>query len=330
MSDRPTTPAGRIRRRGLAALQRRILAPRGLHLARLQDERVVPRTYYSPIPEWEALPDEHWTRRDPMPGVDWDVAPALELLRTALPELLAEYRDPAIPGAGPDERRSLLGFYDGLDAAGLHAMLRLTAPRTVVELGSGVSTLIMIDALRANAAKGRGGRLRSFDPYPRRPTEGGLAAFADAELHPVAAEDVDAQVFAELGAGDVLFVDTTHAVRAGGDVHRILLDVLPRLAPGVLVHVHDILLPYEYHRGWFQDGLYWTEQYVLQAVLQDNPHWEVVMPHHQLLREHPEAVAAAVPAHREGMQPSALWLRRRIPGEPDAPLADRLRGHRPA
>ncbi|WP_320671702.1 class I SAM-dependent methyltransferase [Patulibacter defluvii] len=318
--------ATRARRRARRAAGRavRSLLERGgrYRLAHLDRERVVERWYHSPIPEWERLPDAVWSRRHPMPGVAWDPAPGLTLLEGPLRPLLAEFAPPPIPGTTAAERAALLVFYDGLDGATWHALLRHVRPRRVVELGSGVSTLIGAAALARNAAEGDPAELRVFDPFPRAPTEAGLGDHG--RLERTAAEQVPLEVFDELGAGDVLFVDTTHVVTTGGDVVRIVLEVLPRLAPGVLVHVHDILLPYEYHRMWFESGWYWNEQYLLHAFLVGNPEWELVLANHHLHREHEPRLRAVTAAYEPAKQPSALWLRRRIPGE-QGPLAERLR-----
>jgi len=335
LTDVPSSsPAGRVRRRirsggrrALTAIDRRLLGPRGWRLVRTADHDVVAAGYHSPIPDWRSLPPSTWTDAAEMPGVAWDPAAGVALLEGALAPALAEHAPPAIPGVDDRVARALGAFYDGLDAATLFALLRHVRPRRVVELGSGVSTLVMLDALRRNADEGAPAALEVYDPYPRAPTEHGLDGAGT--LHRVAAEQVPIDVFTRLGPGDVLFVDTTHTVRVGGDVVRIMLDVLPRLAAGVVVHVHDVLLPYEYHREWLEAGWFWQEQYLVQAVLQGNPDWEVVLPNHQLLREHGDVVRAQVPSFVEGGQPSALWLRRRMPGEdPAASLADRLPARR--
>jgi hypothetical protein len=109
----------------------------------------------------------------------------------------------------------------------------------------------------------------------------------------------------------VLFVDTTHAVKTGGDVTRIVLDVLPRLDEGVVVHVHDVLLPWEPHRTWLERGWFWTEQYLVHAFLVGNDDWEVLLALHHLTRTHPEAVRRLAPRWSGDTHPSAFWLRRR-------------------
>jgi hypothetical protein len=119
-------------------------------------------------------------------------------------------------------------------------------------------------------------------------------------------------VFRELGPQDVLFVDTTHTVKTGGDVNRIVLDVLPALAPGVVVHFHDIWLPYEYHRALTETlGANWSEQYLLQALLSGNPGFAVLLGNAALARDRRSAVQAAFPDwDPENEYPSAFWIRR--------------------
>jgi hypothetical protein len=131
-------------------------------------------------------------------------------------------------------------LYEALDAETLYAMVRRFRPRQVLELGSGMSTLVIADALRHDEIVDRR-RHDVFDPYPR--DDLGEALEQVANLHPISATEVPLERFAALQAGDILFVDTTHTVKIGGDVNRVILDVLPRLAPGVLVHFHDIFLP---------------------------------------------------------------------------------------
>jgi hypothetical protein len=96
-------------------------------------------------------------------------------------------------------------------------------------------------------------------------------------LIPSKVEEVSLDLFTELEPSDVLFIDSSHVVRTGGDVTYLFLEVLPRLRPGVVVHVHDIFLPREYPREWVTEELrFWTEQYLLQAFLVFNSAFRVL------------------------------------------------------
>jgi Methyltransferase domain len=166
----------------------------------------------------------------------------------------------------------------------------------------------MAQACRENAAAGDPARLRAFDPFPTA-IDDRLPGLA--ELGRTKAQEVPPEVFSELAAGDVLFVDTTHTVKIGSDVNHIFLRVLPLLAEGVLVHVHDIFLPYEYPRFFLEDyALYWAEQYLLQAFLAYSSDFEVLCGVHALARECGDRMVATgfLDAGATG---SSFWLRRR-------------------
>ena len=118
--------------------------------------------------------------------------------------------------------------------------------------------------------------------------------------------------FEALEAGDVLFCDTTHTVKLGSEVNYLILEVLPRLAPGVLVHFHDVFLPWEYPRKWpLQSRWYWSEQYLLQAFLAFNPAFEILFASQLATRAEPERVAALIPGFVPGSSvPASFWIKR--------------------
>jgi hypothetical protein len=135
---------------------------------------------------------------------------------------------------------------------------------------------------------------------------------ATAVLSTSCATTVPLEQFMSLEADDILFVDTSHTVKLGSEVNFVVLEVLPRLRSGVLVHFHDIFLPYEYPRAWFARGTYLAEQYLLHAFLIGNKMYEVVLAAHALARRHRQELEQIVPsvaAVRYG--PAAFWLRRR-------------------
>ena len=126
----------------------------------------------------------------------------------------------------------------------------------------------------------------------------------------VPAQAVPPETFEALERNDILFIDSTHVVKSGSDVNRLVLEVLPNLNPGVVVHVHDIFLPFEYHRAWVSDGPYWNEQYLLQALLSMNPGFEVTLPTHALFRADRDRLRRTIPS-LGSHQPSSFWFRRR-------------------
>jgi predicted O-methyltransferase YrrM len=267
--------------------------------------------FYSPIPTLHELPDDIWDRRTEMPGVDVDEKAQLALLH----ELREAYGDEwdAFPEQVDDPGRFQLRnmTFESVDAEIAYGLMRRTGPARVVEIGSGWSTLLALEALERNAGEGRPGTVTACEPYP----SGALKLAAEAgriELVVEPVQRVPLDVFAALGDGDVLFIDSSHVCRIGSDVQYEFLEVLPRLAPGVLVHVHDVFLPYEYPRSWVEaEKRFWNEQYVLQAFLAFNRGFEIVWMSGWMNAHHAGDLDAAIrsfdPARH---RPGSVWIRR--------------------
>jgi predicted O-methyltransferase YrrM len=229
-----------------------------------------------------------------LPGVDLREGEQLELAKALAPSLAEAPRIRYRP-ANP--------VYPAADAALHHAMLRHFRPRRVLEVGSGYSTAMLFDTADQHGLEVE---VTCIEPYPER-----LLALLrpddEVELIRAAVQDVPLETYASLGPGDLLFIDSTHVVKAGSDVHWLFLQVLPRLAPGVLVQVHDIFWPFEYPEEWLREGRDWNEDYFLHAFLCHNETWELVLFGSWLWRQHLELVPEAL------RDPSAagLWMRRR-------------------
>lgn len=258
-------------------------------------------SFYLPLPDAAHLPETLWSGPRPTPGLELRLDDGLRLTG-AIGGYLTEF---------PTTFQVANGSYEYGDAHTLWAMLRHLKPRHLIELGSGASSHLISAAKAANEADGSPLQFTTYDPFPGWHSMG---AVPGSVVHPIAAERLDPQVVDTLESGDVLFVDTTHTVKTGGDVAHIFLELLPRLKSGVYVHIHDIFLPYEYPRRWVKDLRFaWAEQYLLQAFLAFNEQFEVVLPVHALWRDRHDQLVQVIPdlAQIEGEGPGAFWIRRR-------------------
>jgi len=291
--------------RGFSALDRV-----GLH--------VLPKHYYTPVADraWLRAHPEAWRR--PLP-LDWDLDEQVAWLREVCGthyeevEGLHAYWQLARAGLGPG--------YGPIESQVLHCFVRSQAPRRVVEIGGGVTSAMLARAARLNGEEGRPvARITTLDPAPWGP----LLTLEGIELLRVPCQDAPRELFAELGAGDLLFVDSSHAVKTGSEVAEIYLEIVPSLAAGVIVHVHDVFLPYLYAPTVLTDYFDPQETTLVAALLQDNDRLEVLCCesalHHerrQQLREilldyRPQAMSdGLVVSKLEGHFPSSLWLRTR-------------------
>jgi Methyltransferase domain len=159
------------------------------------------------------------------------------------------------------------------DAMSYYAYIRRIKPQTVVEIGSGFSSLIALEALKHNGI----GQLRCIEPFPR-PFITSLGNGGAIDLHKAHAQDITPEMLnSMLSDGDVLFIDSTHTVKTGSDCLHIYLRLLPYINKKIYVHVHDIFLPFGMPKHWLLDShIYWTEQYLLLAWMLDNPRVSVL------------------------------------------------------
>jgi len=259
--------------------------------------RLVREDFYSPLVDLNGLPLEQ--ARSAMGGIAFDSAAQLRYLSENLGPYLAECD---IPDNGvPGDLFLRNGAYEAFDAEALYATVRHRRPERVLEIGSGFTTHIIAKGIAANG----GGLHQVFDPFAR-PEIDRLASVSRCS----AAEITDAE-FAELSAGDILFVDSTHVVKMGSEVNRVVLDAMPALAPGVAVHFHDVYLPWDYPSEVFLYARqFMNEQYLLQAFLALNPSYKILLATHAVGRLHPEEVAALIPSVRAGASPCAFWVER--------------------
>lgn len=166
-------------------------------------------------------------------------------------------------------------FCNTPDAEIYASMILERKPSKVVEVGSGFSTLI---ARRAIEFSGHPTRLVVIDPYPRTDVR---SAADELKLSPVEKTDLLDLPWAP---DDILFIDSSHITRTRGDLPYLFCQLLPALPAGVLVHVHDIFLPYDYPNLY--DVWWHTEQYLLACTLAHSKRYRVVMATHWLSREH--------------------------------------------
>ena len=269
--------------------------------------------YYSPLVDLAVLPASIFSLPAPMPGLELDLDRQLAFVRRELMPYVAELNVPVRAPDGPFRLFLDNPWYGPLDAELLYAMVRWSAPERVLELGSGFSTLFIERALEDAGRPGAPAAHVVVDPYPSP-----LLAHAPRELdvRPISGAELPAAQFGELVAGDILFVDTSHVVRPGGEVVRLVLELLATLRPGVLVQFHDIFRPFEYPRIFYERfDVHWQEQYLLQAFLAFNPNFEVLCANHALWRQRRDEAAELFPGLREGMQPGGFWFRRRATSE---------------
>lgn len=260
---------------------------------------VLPAHYFYPVPSSTDLPDAFFDSVSDCVGVDWQRSVQQHYLREIFPRYSSEIE------FSPNGGLSLV------DTAVLHAMVRHVKPRKMVEIGSGHSTAITARACAMNAREGHACEFVAIEPYPSAALRAGFDGLTRLRV-----EKVQQVPFDEVADCDILFVDSSHVVAMGGDVTFIQLEIVPRLKPGCVVHFHDILLPGHYWKDWVRGPRYfWTEQYLLQALLMFNTEFHVVWAAQLMQREAEQDLRMAFPFYPGAGDPaqrlSSLWIQRR-------------------
>ncbi|WP_300065859.1 class I SAM-dependent methyltransferase [uncultured Ruegeria sp.] len=189
------------------------------------------------------------------------------------------------------------GYYDSPDADALYLMVRRYQPKRVIEVGCGNSTRVTRQAVIDGGLQTQ---ITAIDPYPRADIAHVVDQFEQKRL-----EEVNPALFDQLEAGDILFIDSSHVVRMSNDVAHLFCRIIPALKSGVVIHVHDVFLPYEYPKRFFYDCPGWGEQYMLHALLQSGG-YSMLWPGFFLQQARPDAVKA-LPFLRDGRAQS-IWV----------------------
>lgn len=233
-------------------------------------------------------------------GLDLRTAQQVELVQE-----LANSSHGLPVGPEPGWRYRASPFFAPGDARVYYAMLRHYGPSRVIEVGSGFTSALALDTRDRFLPDLK---LTFIEPYPERLH--GLLGEADrdsCEIIELPVQDVPLDTFDRLDSGDVLFLDTSHVAKAGSDVNWLMFNVFPRLADGVIVHIHDIFWPFEYPDAWIRDRRSWSEIYLVRSFLMFNSAFSVMLFNDWMWHHHPELLSALGPGTPGAS--GSLWLR---------------------
>ena len=261
-----------------------------------------PVHYYEPLPDFRTITKAIIDRRREYPALDFNWPEQLGLLRS-----LTKYRTELDQLHQSSAFNFENGFFAGFDAATYYSLIRELKPRLVIEVGGGYSTQIAAKAIARNQTEDRSGTLKVIEPFPEpRLTDAIPQNLVIAK--PV--QEVDTDLFA-LEPNDILFIDSSHTVKFGSDVCFLFLEILPRLRPGVWIHVHDIFFPNDYPAEWLlEQRLALNEQYLVEAFLSHNNSFAIQLSNHWLAMDHPTETAALHPAGITNFRSSSFWFQR--------------------
>jgi hypothetical protein len=185
-------------------------------------------------------------------------------------------------------------------------MIRYLQPKRIIEVGSGYSSAVAMDVNE----RFFDGEIDCvfIDPEPDR-LRGLMKPTDQVTVHAERVQDVPLSIFDGLEAQDILFLDSSHVVKAGSDVTHLFFSVLPGLKKGVHIHFHDIFWPFEYPPQWIEWQRAWSEAHLLRAFLYENPSFEIRFFSDYLWRFYQHDLSEIFPLMTED-RPGGLWLRK--------------------
>lgn len=269
--------------------------------------------YYSPVVDPADLLSKAasiWSAEAPVIlGIDLNCKAHEMVLESWFPQHISKYDYPEVLDENdPDEKLFYTrnSKFSWLDSRALFVFLNEIKPARMIEVGSGYSSLLTADV--NHRFLNNSCTFQCIEPYPREFLVTGVAGISELIIQQV--QDIPPSDFETLEKGDILFIDSTHVCKTGSDVNFLYFEVLPRLKPGVLIHVHDIFLPFEYPQEWvLEENRSWNEQYLLRALLMYSGLFQVFFGCNYAFYQFPELVIRALDLHSgAGFGGGSFWI----------------------
>lgn len=265
---------------------------------------IIPNHFYHPIPDPAKLSKGLFKKKSDLKGIDFNEKEELKLLKS-FSQFEKEYNRIPIMPTGIDYEFHFNNYaFDGVDALLYYSLIRSFKPKNIIEIGCGWSSKIAAQA----ALKNINTKLICVEPYPQEFMKRGYPGLT--KLYSKDVQELPLSFFSQLGENDILFIDSSHTVKTGGDVNYLFLEVLPRLKKGVLIHIHDIFFPYDYPQDWvLKEHRYWAEQYLLQAFLIFNSKFKIIYSNSFIGTKYPQKVKSVF-SRSPYLKGGSIWIKK--------------------
>ena len=257
--------------------------------------------YYEPQFKYDKQSADFSADRD-LPGIDLNTNEQLELL-----DKLNFSQELKILNLNNNSKFNINNnFFSKGDAEIYYQIIRYTKPNKIVEIGSGQSTLIAIEAIKKNEEENnKTTQLTCVEPYENLWLEDLNIAIIRKKIEDINFDDDKIN----LDSGDILFIDSSHIIRPQGDVLKLYLEILPKLKSGVIIHIHDIFTPKNYLNYWIKENvLFWNEQYLLEALLTNTNKYKVICSLNYLKHNHYKKLKNSCPYLDIEAEPGSFYI----------------------
>jgi len=273
---------------------------------------VLPVHYYTPIPDTRLVCRQNilWSKELSLDSIKLNIEENISFLETVCLPFQQEYFLFSKEKTNNSSQYYLSNGSFGFVSGQVHySIIRHFKPKKIIEVGSGYSTLVSLEALKKNNKEGSSFEFFAIEPYPPKY----LTDAVGVNIIKKKVEEMDVQFFQTLNENDLLFIDSSHTVKIGGDVNFLILEVLPRLKKGVIVHIHDIQFPYEYFKSYIlEQHLFWQEQYLVQAFLMYNNSFKIIWCASYMHHKYPGLLRKYFSPYPSNRIPTSLYIQKII------------------
>jgi hypothetical protein len=260
--------------------------------------------YYEPVFNFKKLKKKLYKDRN-LPGINFNLNQQLNNLSNLI--YANELIELNLKKKSPNYNFNIKNqFFEYGDAEIYYQLIRHIKPKNILEIGSGQSTLVALEAIKKNRIINKvNTKITCVEPY-----ENIWLNSLDIKILRKKIEDVDKSYYLNLKKGDILFVDTSHIIRPQGDVLKIFFEIIPKLKKGVIIHIHDIFTPKDYPEKWLiKENKFWNEQYLVEALMMNKNKYEIYLMLNYLKNNVYRKLKKICPYLKENCEPSSLYLK---------------------
>ena len=238
---------------------------------------------------------------------DWNDENQVSLLLNGFRRFQEEYDAfPKRPTLNSSDFYLNNSIFDGTDALVLYCMIRHFRPNIIAVVDSGFALRLCAQAALLNGNT----RVICIAPDSDEALTRRFPGLTGT-ISQNPPEDI-LDVVDQLTADDILFFGSNFLERIHEDINYPLLEVFPRLKPGVITHFHGIFMPLEFPKDWMiRNPETWGLQCALQIFLSCNPHYEVLFGNSYMAAMHSREMGAAFP-NSPWVGGGSLWIREKL------------------
>ena len=260
--------------------------------------------YYEPQFNFSQLKRSLYKNRS-FPGIDFNLKKQLKNLSNLIykNELIELNLEKKSPNYNFNIKNN---FFEYGDAEIYYQLIRYLKPKNILEIGSGHSTLIALEAIKMNKSVDKiETKITCVEPYENKWLD-----HLNIKILRKKIENLDESYYLALEKDDILFIDSSHIIRPQGDVLKIFFEIVPKLKKGTIVHVHDIFTPKDYPETWLiEQNKFWNEQYLVEAIMMNKDKYEIYLMLNYLKNNAYKQLRKICPYLKDNYQPSSLYIK---------------------